>query len=53
MDYEKRLAISFYKEIVSINEEHQIYIVEHIETHKLYVKKILNIFNFEIYKQLK
>ena len=53
MDYESRLAISYYKEIGTINSEHNIYIVQHIETKKVYVKKVSSVYNLSVYQQLK
>lgn len=51
--FENRLALSFYKDIAVINEGHNIYLVQHIETRKIFVKKILTIFNQDIYNKLK
>lgn len=53
MDYESRLSISYYREVATINQGHHIYLVQHLETHKFYVKKILDVFHAEIYHQLK
>lgn len=50
MDYSKRLAISYYKTIATLNESHRIYLVQHQETHKIYVKKILDVYNKDIYQ---
>ena len=52
MDFSKRLAISFYKTIAVINEEHKIYLVQHQENKKIYIKKILDIYNPDIYESL-
>ncbi|MCH5257410.1 MAG: serine/threonine protein kinase [Lachnospiraceae bacterium] len=52
MDYQSRLSISFYREIAVINEEHKIYLVQHLETGKIYVKKILDVYNSQVYRQL-
>ncbi len=53
MDYESRLSISYYREVAIINQEHHIFLVQHLENHKFYVKKILDIYNADIYHQLK
>ena len=53
MDYESRLSISFYREVATINQEHHIFLVQHLKNHKFYVKKILDVFHTEIYRQLK
>lgn len=50
--FDSSLPISFYKEIAALNEEHQIYIVQHIETKKVYLKKTLKVYNLAVYEQL-
>lgn len=52
MDLSNRLAVSYYKTIATINESHHIYLVQHIETQKLYIKKILNVYNIAVYEYL-
>lgn len=53
MDVESRLFMSFYKPIAAISEPHKIYVVQHIETNKIYVKKILDIYNKAVYEYLR
>lgn len=53
MDISSRLSISFYKTIAVLNEQHKIYIVQHIQNKKIYVKKILEVYSLEVYKALK
>ena len=52
MELSKHLSFSYYKTIATINEEHKIYIVQHQSTKRLYIKKILDIYNAEIYQYL-
>lgn len=52
MDFTHKLAISYYKTIAVINEPHQIYLTQHQETKKFYVKKILDVYNADIYERL-
>lgn len=52
MDSAPRLTISHYKTIAVINEPHNIYLVQHQDTQKIYVKKILDIYNSQIYQYL-
>lgn len=52
MDFSKRLSISYYKNIAVLNEEHNVYLVQHQENKKIFVKKKLNIFNISIYHHL-
>ena len=53
MDLSQRLSISYYKTIATINEPHKIYLVQHQETGKFYVKKILDVYSVEVYMYLK
>ena len=52
MDINNQLALSFYKTISVINEPHNIYLVKHRETNKIYVRKTLDIFNPDVYQYL-
>lgn len=53
MDYDSRLELSFYSNISTINEAHRVYLVQHIETKKIYIKKILSVYNLSVYQRLK
>lgn len=53
MDYEGRLAISYYKEIGSLNQEHNITLVQHIQNDTVCVRKTLSIYNRDVYQALK
>lgn len=53
IDYNSRLEISYYSQIAAINEAHQIYLVQHIETQKVYIKKVLHVYNLSVYQQIK
>lgn len=52
MNDSPRLAMSYYKTIAVINESHNIFLVQHQETKKIYVKKILDVYNNRIYQYL-
>ena len=52
MDLTHRLAISYYKTIATINEAHKVYLVQHQETNRIFVKKILDVYNIDIYENL-
>ena len=45
MDLDQRLAISYYKPIAAINEPHHVYLVQHQETKKIAIKKVLDVYN--------
>lgn len=52
MDYAGRLEDSYYNTIATINSAHKIYLVQHRESGKIYIRKILDIYNPDIYKYL-
>lgn len=52
MNMEKRLAMSFYETIGVLNEEHNITIVQHRNSHKIYIKKELLVYNKAVYENL-
>lgn len=52
MDYAGRLELSYYNTIAAINSAHKIYLVQHRETEKIYIKKILDVYNPHIYAYL-
>ena len=52
MDFTKRLALSYYKTITVLNEAHHIDLVQHQSTKKIYVKKVLDVYNLPIYEYL-
>ena len=53
MDYTNRLAISYYKTIAVLNEEHKVYLVQHTETGAIGVKKMINNSNRNAYYYMK
>ncbi|MBQ8280040.1 MAG: protein kinase [Roseburia sp.] len=44
--------MSYYQTIATLNETHKIYLVQHQETKKIYVKKVLDVYNKAIYQYL-
>ena len=52
MDYSQQLALSYYKTIATLNELHNIFLVQHQDTNKIYVKKIIDIYNIDVYREL-
>ena len=52
MSLESEFTLSFYKEVAVINEKHQVSLVQHVESRKLYVKKMVSPHNLEIYQTL-
>lgn len=52
MDYSQKLALSYYKTIATLNEAHNIFLVQHRDTNKIFVKKVLTVYNADIYELL-
>lgn len=52
MDLNHRLAVSYYKTIAGINEQHNVYLVQHSEAGHICIKKILDVYNSNIYEYL-
>ena len=52
MNTQARLILSYYQEISAINREHGVFLVRHIETGKICVKKVMHVFRAEVYSQL-
>lgn len=53
MNIQNELALSFYKEIALLNAEHQVALVQHLQTKQIYVKKTLDVYNLNVYSYLK
>ena len=52
MDISHRLSISYYKVITPINESHKVYLVRHQESGRFYVKKILDVYSADVYRDI-
>ncbi len=52
MDINTRLELSYYQEIASINDSHHVFLVQHRETRKIFVKKVLTTYNLPVYQSL-
>jgi len=52
MNTDQSTPLATYKIIETLNEAHRIYKVQHAETGQIYVKKILTIYNRELYDML-
>lgn len=53
MNIQNELTLSFYKEIALLNAEHQVVLVQHIQTGQIFVKKTLDVYNLNVYSYLK
>ena len=52
MTLQEELQLSYYKQISILNASHNVFLVQHVETGKLYVKKILSVYDKAVYDQL-
>ena len=52
MTIEQELCLSYYQHVADINAEHCVYLVQDIRSKKFYVKKLLTVYNVEIYRYL-
>lgn len=53
MSYENKLIDSYYKIVDTINDEHHVYLTKHTETGEFFIKKILDIYNKDVYEHIK
>ncbi len=51
-EFEQALELSYYKEIASLNDAHNIVLVQHTETSRTYVQKTLSLYNKDVYSEL-
>ena len=52
METGDRLKLSFYKEIETLSAAHRIYLVRHQQTNAICVKKVLEVYHLQVYRQL-
>ena len=52
MTIDQELRLSYYQQVADINAEHCIYLVQDVRTKKFYVKKLLTVYNVDIYRYL-
>ena len=53
MDFEKSSILSFYEELTTLDEEKNVFLVKHVDTGDILVKKIKEIYNLSVYERLK
>lgn len=53
MNLSQRLSNSFYQVVAAINEPHKVYLVRHRDSGRFFVKKVLDVYSSDIYKELK
>ena len=52
MNLSQRLSNSFYQVVAAINEPHKVYLVQRRDSGRFYVKKILDVYSADVYKDL-
>lgn len=52
MTIEQELELSYYQQVADIDSEHCVYLVQDIRTKEFYVKKLLTVYNADIYRYL-
>ncbi len=50
--FDSKVPISCYKKIADLNKDHGLAIVQHIETGKIYIKKVMSVYNLSVYERL-
>lgn len=53
MQLDDMCTLSYYKTIASLSDAHSVFLVQHTETKKIYVKKIMTVYNIDIFRYLK
>lgn len=53
MNLSDPLSVSCYDMIAPINESHQVYLVRHQESGRIFVKKILSVYSADIYRKIR
>ena len=53
MNIQDELILSYYKDIAALSSSNKIQLVQHIENKQIFVKKTLDVFNFNVYETLK
>ena len=53
MDLNEYCSYSYYVPVAPINEDHKVWLVQHAETGKLYVRKSIQIYNLSVFQYLK
>lgn len=52
MTIEQELELSYYQQVADIDSEHCVYLVQDIRSKEFYVKKLLTVYNMDIYRYL-
>ena len=50
--FDSMLPLSYYRKIADLSAEHNVSVVQHIESHKICIRKIMQIYSLPVYEQL-
>ena len=52
MNIDQRLEMSYFQTIAELNHDHEVYLVQHSQNKKICVKKVLHVYNINVYRYL-
>ncbi len=52
MNVQDELKLSYYKRLGTLNEAHRVYLVQHIESHRMFVEKHLTVYHKAVFESL-
>ena len=52
MTVQDELKLSYYKRLGALNEAHQVYLVQHVESHRMFVEKHLTVYHKAVFESL-
>ena len=52
MGIQEQLTLSYYKQIGVLNSDHDVFLVQHVQTNAVYVMKKLSVYNLDVYRRL-
>ena len=52
MKIQDEVILSFYRELNCIDEDSRVFLVQHIESNRIFIKKILTVYDKELYLSL-
>lgn len=50
--FDSMLPLSYYRKIADLSAEHNVSVVQHIESHKICIRKTMQIYSLPVYEQL-
>lgn len=53
MTVQDELTLSYYKRLGTLNEAHRVYLVQHTQSHRMFVEKHLTVYDREVFETLK